>query len=145
MRILALDVGDKRIGVAVGDTETRLATPLAVYERIGTKRDTDELLRIATRQRAEALLVGLPYALDRSQGDGAQGEQAQRVLRFCEALREKTPLTVLTWDERFTSTEADLRMSEAGVPIAKRKGLRDSAAAAIILQSYLDNGPPTWR
>lgn len=134
MRILALDVGDKRIGVAVGDSDGRLATPLAVYQRVGRKKDTQALLRIAAEEHADAILAGMPYSLD-----GAEREQARRVQRFCEGLREKSPLPVLTWDERFSSVEADRRMVEAAVPIAKRKGIRDSAAAAIILQSYLDN------
>ncbi len=133
MRILALDVGDKRIGLAVCDPAGVVATPLSVYERRAQAKDIAEMLRIAAQQKAEAFLVGMPVSLD-----GSLGPQAERTERFRQALAAASAIHVLVADERFTSVEADRLMQGSGVPRAKQKGMRDAAAAAVFLQSYLD-------
>lgn len=133
MRILALDVGDKRIGLAVSDPTGVVATSLLVYERRAQAKDIAEMLRLAAAHQADAFLVGIPVSLN-----GSLGEQALRTQRFREALAAASPIPVLTCDERFTSVEADRLMQGSGVSRAKRRGMRDAAAAAVFLQSYLD-------
>lgn len=134
---MALDVGDRRVGIAVGDTEAGIAMPLSVYVRVGGRRDPQALAHAAADQKAEALLVGMPLSLD-----GSRGDQALRVERFCEALRRETVLPVLVRDERFTTVEADRQMMGAAMSSQKRKAMRDAAAAAVLLQSYFDNAAP---
>lgn len=134
MRILALDVGDKRIGTAICDPMGIIASPLSVYTRSGTSLDLEAILRIAREQGAEQILVGMPISMD-----GTAREQAFRVQRFVDALREKTTLPIITTDERLSTVEAERRMREMGLSAEKRKALRDAAAAAVLLQSHLDS------
>ena len=133
MRILALDVGDKRIGLAFCDPMGIVATPHSVYQRSGQAKDISGILSIAKREQAGAILVGMPISLD-----DTLGEQAQRVQRFVEALRRATTLPVMTGDERFSSFEADRWMREHGIPARRHKELRDAVAAMVLLQSCLD-------
>ena len=137
MRILALDVGEKRIGVAVSDPTGILASPVAVLQRTGLKRDLDELLRLVREHEAERILVGMPVSLD-----GVAREQAQLVQRFCDQLADLAPVPVVTWDERLSTVEAERRMREAGASAEKRRAQRDAVAAAILLQSYLESLRP---
>lgn len=133
MCILALDVGDRRIGLALSDPTGMVARPLAVYERSNQLRDIAAILETAAKHEADALLVGMPLSLN-----GTEGPQALRVRRFLGALRQATPLPVLTADERYTTVEADRQMWESGLSVQRRKQIRDAVAAAVLLQSYLD-------
>lgn len=133
MRVLALDVGDKRIGLALCDPLGIVATPHSVYQRSAQAKDIAGIVDIAKQEQAEAILVGMPISLN-----DTIGEQAKRVQRFIEALRTDTILPVLTCDERYSSVEADRWMQERGIPLRRRKELRDAVAAAVLLQSYLD-------
>ena len=134
MRILALDVGDKRIGLALSDPSGMLASPFRVLQRVGPRKDPAEVARIAAEQGAERILVGIPLSMD-----GVARAQAQAVQAFCEALRARTPVPIITWDERLTTVEAQRRLRQAGAKGQRRRERDDAVAAAVLLQAYLDS------
>ncbi|HEY7820661.1 MAG TPA: Holliday junction resolvase RuvX [Vicinamibacteria bacterium] len=133
MRCLGLDVGDKRIGVAVSDEGALIASPRETLERKGIRKDIAHLLELARREEISEILVGMPWNLD-----GSTGPQAEKVLRFVEALRAATDLPIVTWDERLSTVSAERALLEADLSRRKRRGAVDRVAAALILQSYLD-------
>ncbi len=132
MSILALDVGDSRIGVAM--SEGFLAAPLTTIHRRNEAVDVREVLRLAEEYGAEEIVVGMPLSLS-----GQVGPQAKRVARFAEALAEQTSLPIVPVDERYSTVEAERLLRQAGVRPSEEKARVDAAAAAVILQSYLDS------
>ncbi len=132
-RLLGLDVGDRRIGLALSDPLNITAQPLGVLERVGLKKDLDALAAMCVEHGVGELVVGLPT--DRY---GELGPQAENVLGFVKKLAERTDLPVRTWDERFTTVAAERTLRDGGVPGKRRKGVRDQMAAQLILQAYLD-------
>ena len=146
MRALGLDVGDRRIGLAFGDTDVRIALPAGVIERTATEADVEAVLRAARSRDAGVLVVGMPYTLR-----GTLGPQAQAVEAFVAALRAAVlraamGLDVVTVDERFSTAEAQQRIAEARGSAGRGKGRRppkgadDAAAATVILTRWLDQG-----
>lgn len=133
MRSLGLDVGDRRIGVAISDPEGRLAVPLRVIERQGA-RDAALIAELAEQEEVERIVVGLPVSLD-----GRLGAQARAAQAFAESLRPLTTAEVILYDERLSSVEADRRLRAAGLRRRAARTARDATAAAIILQAYLDS------
>jgi putative holliday junction resolvase len=133
MRILALDVGDKRIGVALSDETAVLATGQPTLERVGPRKDVKAVAELVRRHEAGEVVVGLPRRLD-----GTVGPQAEKVLAFMEDLRGALKVPVVPWDERFTTAAAQQALIEGGVSRRDRKGLVDKVAAVLILQGYLD-------
>lgn len=136
--ILSLDVGEHRIGLAVCGEARRIARPLGAIRRRRLAVDLAAILRRLREQRAGMVLVGLPFSLD-----GTLGPQAHSTLVFCDVLRaalreEGLDVPVETWDERFTSVEAERLLREKGRLPSRASGRFDALAAAIILQSYLD-------
>jgi putative pre-16S rRNA nuclease len=130
---MGLDVGDKRIGVALSDEGALIASPRETLERKGNKKDIAHLLDLARREEVSEILVGMPFSLD-----GSMGPQAEKVSRFVAALRSATEVPVTTWDERLSTVSAERALLEGDVSRAKRRGTVDRVAAALILQSYLD-------
>ena len=131
---MALDVGDRRIGVALSDPTGMLATPLTAVDRIAAKpSDIDEILRIAREQGAESIIVGLPLTLS-----GAEGDQARSVRGFVADLSARAGLPVDTVDERLSTVQAQRMMRESGSSRSRDRGRLDASAAAVILQAYLD-------
>ncbi|MEX2598941.1 MAG: Holliday junction resolvase RuvX [Dehalococcoidia bacterium] len=139
-RILALDIGERRIGLASGDTETRLAVPAGVIERHGTDDDYKAVVREATARDSGLILAGMPISLN-----GRLGPQAEITRAFIDRLREFTDIPIETRDERYSSAEAERHLREArpqqgrGKPGKASRGAVDTGAAAVILQSYLDS------
>jgi len=137
--VLAFDFGTRRIGVAVGDWETRLAHPL---ETIAEEANDPRFARIGTlleEWRPVELVVGLPLSLE-----GEEHELSRRCRRFANQLHGRFGLPVRLMDERLTSVAAETRLHEAGLRSRERKAVVDSVAAQEILQSYLDtNHAPT--
>jgi putative Holliday junction resolvase len=130
---MGLDVGDKRIGVALSDESGLIASPRETLERKGNRKDIAHLLELARREEVAEILVGMPWKLD-----GSAGFQAEKVSRFVEALRAATDIPVTAWDERLSTASAERAMIEADASRAVRRGAVDRVAAALILQSYLD-------
>ncbi len=133
MRALGVDVGERRIGLAVSDPSGLIATPLEVLVRDEQTDVIAEVLVRAQRQGAEVIVVGMPIDLR-----GREGVAAQRMGEFVERLREASPLPVETCDERLTSAAAARAMQEAGLSERDRRGQIDKVAAALILQTWLD-------
>ena len=134
MRLLGLDVGDRRIGIALSDETRTLATGLPTLERIGPRKDLKAIAALVREHQVSDVVVGLPRTLE-----GALGPQAQKVLLFMEELRPVVRVPVVSWDERFTSSMATQALIEGGVSRQGRKGgVVDKVAATLILQSYLD-------
>jgi putative Holliday junction resolvase len=133
LRALGLDIGEKRIGVAVSDPDGLIAIPLTIVERKSDDSALSEITALIQEHDIERLVVGLPRSLD-----GSLGKQAQAVQSFAQALRALTSLPVVDWDERLSTLYAQRMMVEAGVKRDKRKKRLDSVAAAIVLQGYLD-------
>ncbi|MBI4338540.1 MAG: Holliday junction resolvase RuvX [Chloroflexi bacterium] len=136
--ILALDVGERRIGLATCGEARSIATPRGALSRRGRQRDLAALLRIVQEGGIGLIIVGLPISLD-----GALGPQAQRTLAFCDALQQAlqeagVPARVETWDERYSTVEAERLLRDAGRQPSRDKARLDASAAAVILQSYLD-------
>ena len=131
---MALDVGDARIGVALSDETELLASALVTLRAVGPRKDAQAVAAAVREHEAGALVVGVPYRLD-----GSVGPQAEQVLAFVERLRRVLRIPVETWDERLTSVEAGERLAAAGVRGRERKARLDQAAAALILQEYLDS------
>ncbi|MFQ5879803.1 MAG: Holliday junction resolvase RuvX [Dehalococcoidia bacterium] len=133
MRILGLDVGEKRIGVAICDPQERLALPLTTLHRNDDASTLAAIADIAGREGVEEVLVGLPRSLD-----GSLGHQARQVEAFAEALAQRMAIPITRWDERLSTAEAERRLRAAGYSHRALRERRDAAAAAIVLQSYLD-------
>jgi putative Holliday junction resolvase len=138
MRVMALDVGHKRIGVALSDPGQVLASSLQVIERKGTQRDLDTVVQLVQEHRVGKIVVGYPRSLD-----GTVGQQARVVERYAAVLEEKLrylslDVPVVLWDERFSTVTADRLMAEAGRKGRERRERIDAVAAAVILQDYLD-------
>lgn len=134
-RILGLDVGERRIGVAVSDPDGRLAVPLRILQRETEEADISAIGQIAQAEGVETVVVGLPLSLS-----GAVGPQARRVEAFARRLAEATGLALELWDERLTSVHAERAPAggrKRGRSVRRRQPV-DDVAAAIALQSYLD-------
>jgi len=134
VRALGLDVGSKTIGVAVSDELGLCAHGLTTLHRQGMKRDVAAVLEIVQERAVDTLVVGLPYDLE-----GKVGPRAQRVLAFVEELRAASAPPIETWDERFSTVEAERVLLEANLSRKRRKAVIDRAAAAVILQGWLDH------
>ncbi len=134
MRILGIDYGRRRLGLAISDEGGILASPLPVYARRGEKEDLTFLSNLASERKAERIVLGLPLNMD-----GSSGEMADEVVAFAAALREESGLLVGTFDERLTSVEAERVLVQANLSRKRRKGLRDSLSAVLILQGYLES------
>lgn len=132
-RVLAIDVGSVRIGVAVGDRAAGIATPLETVPGRPTSAAVARIAALLAEQRATELVVGLPLELD-----GTEGRAVRRMRAFVAALQQHVDLPVHEWDERFTSVAAERSLLEADVRRAKRKEVIDQVAATMILQGYLD-------
>lgn len=131
--IIGIDPGERRVGVAVADEETRFARPLEVIDR----RVEDAVLRIAALARdldAECIVVGRPVSLSGRAGPAVEAQRA-----FVAALAEASPAVVREYDERFTTVVAERALRASGGKAAARKELRDAVAAQVMLQDYLDS------
>jgi putative Holliday junction resolvase len=133
MRVMAFDVGEVRIGVALSDETGTLASGLVTLKAVGPRKDAQALAALAREHGVAEVVVGLPLRLD-----GSAGPQAEKVAAFVERLRRVLRLPVVTRDERLTSVAAGEQLAEAGVKRRDRKALLDQAAAALILQEHLD-------
>jgi putative Holliday junction resolvase len=139
MRSLGLDIGDKRIGIALSDPLGILATPLQVLERKGNLQDIGAILQIVKQNQVEQIIVGMPQSMD-----GTRGPQAEKVASFTDKLIGQSPVPVEFRDERLTTVTAKRMMEEAGTrrSCKGKKMEYDAAAAAVILQSYLNETRP---
>jgi putative Holliday junction resolvase len=136
VRILALDVGTKRIGLAVSDPLGLTAQGLGVLERKGWDRDLARLQEIARPYQVQEILVGLPRHMD-----GRPGDQVEEILALAQALAEALGAKVSTWDERLSTVEAERLLIQADLSRKRRRRVVDKVAASIILQGYLDGRP----
>ena len=134
MRILALDHGTKRIGVAVSDELKMIAQPLEYIPAEPFAGFLGRLKELLQEKQVELLLVGMPRNMD-----GSYGPAALKVQDFVAALRNALTVPIQTWDERLTSAQANRFLIQGNVSRKKRKEKVDKTAAAILLQSYLDS------
>jgi len=132
-RVLALDVGSKRIGVAVSDPLGITAQGLETIQRQNKRRDLETLRRLLSDYQVKEVVVGLPLRLS-----GAEGTQSEKMRRFAVDLQEHFGVTVHLWDERWTSTEANRLLRETELSIEKRGRAVDRMAAVLILQSWME-------
>lgn len=132
-RILALDVGSKRIGVAVSDPLGITAQGLETIQRQNKRKDLEILGRLLAGYQVKEVVVGLPLRLS-----GVEGTQSQKMRAFAELLKSEFGVTVHLWDERWTSTQANRLLREADLSIEKRGKAVDRMAAVLILQSWLE-------
>lgn len=146
MRYLSVDVGDRHIGIAISDPTGTIARPLETLEHASTQEDFAAIASLVDEYDVGVVVVGRPFSLD-----GTVGPQARRIDRYTEGLAAHLEVPVVQWDERF-STEAAREIllktrNERGRRRARASGEIDAIAAAVILQSYLDNradsGPPS--
>jgi putative Holliday junction resolvase len=136
-RLLGVDYGQVRVGLAVCDPDRKIAFPLATYERQGPGRDAAYFQALVKEENIAGLVVGLPLHLD-----GREGAKAVEARAFGAWLAEATGLPVVFWDERFTTVEAESALWAAGLTHRRRRDRRDRVAAQILLQTYLDAGCP---
>ena len=132
-RILALDVGDRRIGVALSDPLGILASPLTIIERQDDDSDIQSIINLASKHQVQKIIVGLPLSMD-----GMAREQAAKVKSFIQKLEVNFNAPLEYRDERLTTVSARRLMESARTKKGKPKQRDDAIAAAIILQSYLD-------
>lgn len=134
MRVLALDLGSKRIGVAVSDVTGTVASPLSVLARSKSRRHDHRLIaELVRREEAELLVVGMPLSLSGADGPAAKAARAE-----VRALATVVDVPIDTYDERFSTVTAERALGEMDVRGAARRQVVDKVAAAVILQAYLD-------
>lgn len=133
-RILALDIGSKRTGVALSDELRLISSPLTTVEAKNKKEWAQKIIDIVEESEAGSVLVGVPL-----NQHGEEGADAKKAKEFIALLRERLSVPVIEWDERFTTVQAENLLVTADVSRMKRKQVIDKVAAAIILQSYLDS------
>jgi putative Holliday junction resolvase len=136
-RILGLDFGTKRVGAAISDPRRHIATPLEVYERRDAVQDGRHYAALVLEHEVELAVVGLPV-----HQQGREGTAASLARTWGDWLASVTSLTVVYYDERFTTVDAEESLIAAGLKRRRRQGLRDMLAARLLLQNYLDEGCP---
>ncbi len=134
MRILALDVGESRIGLALSDPTGLLASPIDAIDLDGREPAHERAARHASGMELSEIVVGMPYSMS-----GERGRQAGRVAAFVRELASLVDVPITTVDERLSTAQAERLLRGQGVEPSRDKGRLDSAAAAVILQSYLDS------
>jgi len=136
-RLLGVDYGHVRIGLAISDPDRKLAFPLTTYERRNRDHDAEYFRELVAEEQIGQFVIGLPMHLS-----GREGQKATEARAFGTWLGEVTKLPIVFWDERFTSVEAESHLWNAGLTHKRRKERRDRVAAQIMLQAYLDAGCP---
>jgi putative Holliday junction resolvase len=134
MRVLAVDPGDKRIGLAISDPTGTISRPLAIFDHQARQKDAEYIINVAFEQGAEKIVVG--WALD---SHGEVGYRARKSKRLADAIRENCDLKVEMWDESGTTQDAIQSRVAMGVSKKKRSGHLDDVAASIMLQDFLKN------
>lgn len=134
MRVMALDVGDRKIGVSISDALLLTAQPRPTLRRKDLKSDIDTLGRLVEENEVHEIVVGHPLHMS-----GKESLQSEKVARFAEELRKSLNLPIVFWDERLTSFAAEQHLEEMGLKWRQRREHIDKIAAMIILQSYLDS------
>lgn len=137
MRILAVDHGEKRIGLAISDPTGTIANPLTVVKHISRAIDAAQVATIASEKGVELIVIGQSF-----DDDGRPNLAGRRAMRFAEALKDQTDIPIEMWDESFSTQEARTARIRMGVSRKKRAGHLDQIAATVILQSYLDSHSP---
>ena len=137
-RAVALDIGTRRIGVALSDSGGTVATPYEVVTRSGDRTsDHGRVAAVVAEADATIVVVGLPLSLD-----GSVGPAAEAILAEVDELRAALEVPVVTWDERLSTVEAERSLRVMGVRKGQRRQVVDQVAATVILQSWLDAGQP---
>jgi putative Holliday junction resolvase len=134
LTILALDVGDRRIGTAISDPTETISRPLGVVTRRSNEAAYAEISRLIAIHAPRIIVVGLPLS-----SDDRVGEQSRRTLAFVRFIRRRLATPIVTWDERYSTDEASRRLAESGVRRSRRHQLLDAGAAAVILEEWLDS------
>ncbi len=134
VRALGLDLGTKRIGVAVSDSEGLLATPIEViFRQKDARQDYLAVVELVKEWEVNIVVVGMPYSLD-----GQEGPMAQKTLEEVKSLSDILPVPVVTYDERLTTITAERSLREQGVSSKEGRKVIDQIAAAVLLQAWLD-------
>lgn len=133
MRIIGLDVGDRRIGIAISDELGITAQGLEVIETSGNGKDIERILELIKKYNATQVVLGLPVNMN-----GTIGPRGELTKKFGDKLKKFTDVTIDYWDERLTTVVAEKALIEADLSRKKRKGVIDKLAAVLILQNYLD-------
>lgn len=134
MKILGIDHGNVRIGVAISDETGSFARPLAILTHVSRQQDAEEIRRLCEQQACEFIVVGIPY-----DSDGGEGPRARSVLRFVKLLTSIVRMPVSTWDESFSTQDVIETSAQLGKNRRSRLEAFDDRVAAVILQSYLDH------
>lgn len=132
MKIMAVDFGDSRTGLAACDRTEFLASPICIIKEKNFDRTAEKIALAAKEQGAEMLVIGLPKNMD-----GTEGVRAEKSRKLAEILEDSTGLPIVLWDERSTTKTADAWLSDSGTFGKKRKEVLDAVAATVILESYL--------
>lgn len=138
MRVLAIDHGEKRLGIAISDPSGTIARPLTVIQHTSRDADVAQVLALVREYQVERIVIGI--SLD---DQGRPNLAGRRALNFAHALRARTDVPVEMWDEAFSTQDAREARLQAGVRRKKRRGHLDEWAAAMILQSYLEQKSPS--
>ncbi|MGQ0794053.1 MAG: Holliday junction resolvase RuvX [Deltaproteobacteria bacterium] len=133
MRILALDVGTKTIGVAVSDELLIAAHGVTTIKRLDLKRDIEALRKLIGEYKPARIIVGIPY-----RHDGSVGARGEEIIKFSDKIKGAFGIPVLPWDESFTTKRAESLLLEADLSRKKRKKVIDKIAAAFILEGYIE-------
>lgn len=134
MRILGLDYGDSRIGVAVSDLLGLTAQSVGLIAEKNFDRQIEKVCAYCKEYKAEKIVIGMPKNMN-----GSIGERGEKTKLFADALEKECSLPIIFWDERLTTAAAHKTLSESRVSGKKRKGILDKIAAVFILQGYLDS------
>lgn len=137
-RVMSLDIGTRRIGVAVSDESGLIAQPLTVITREGTARDVACIVQMVRERGVDQIVVGLPITLQ-----GNEAETSRKVMEFVSHLRNALEIPIVLVDERLSTAEADKRMLEANLRRSSRRQKVDAVAAALILERYLSSRKST--
>lgn len=136
-RLLGVDYGARRVGLALSDADRRIAVPLAIHDRQGNPHNAGYFQQLIQKEAITGIVVGLPMHMH-----GEEGASAQQARQYGTWLKRLTKLPVVFWDERLTSSHAETLMVEAGLKPKQRKERLDKVAAQILLQCFLDSGCP---
>ena len=137
MRILAVDHGEKHIGLAISDPTATIASPLSVIKHVSRLMDAAQVANLASENNAALIVIGQSY-----DDEGRPNLAGRRAAKFADALKEQTQIPVVLWDESFSTQDARAARVEMGVSRKKRAGHMDELAAVMILKCYLDADKP---